>query len=96
MYERRFGVISLLRGRAYGTSGEWDKAAREFEKTLAGRYAFGPTWPAVQFHLAEAKARSDDPQGARASYEAFLAAVPRADADLPLVIEARRALGETR
>lgn len=73
---------------AYLELGRLDEAIAEYERILK----LNPNYPLVQYHLAQAYARKGQPDQARALYERFLQVWQNADADVPELIAAKRAL----
>ena len=92
-YEPALGFrLAWLRGRAYLQAGNAALAAAEFERILAHRGwdALSPLWSLAHLELARATALSGDVAKSRQQYEAFFALWPEADADLPVLREARK------
>ncbi len=81
-----------LRGQAYLQLGRGAEAAAEFQKILAhrGHAPLSPLYPLAQLGLARAAALAGDMAQSRRAYEDFFAAWQAADADLPMLNEARR------
>ena len=75
---------------AYLELGRLDEAIAEYERILK----LNPNYPLVHYHLAEAYKRKGQPDRARAEYEQFLQVWKDADADIPEVVVARKALAE--
>jgi tetratricopeptide (TPR) repeat protein/DNA-binding winged helix-turn-helix (wHTH) protein len=73
---------------AYLKLGRLDEAIAEYERILK----LNPNYPLVHFHLAQAYERKGQADQARAEYERFLQVWKDADADIPEVIAAKRAL----
>ncbi len=80
-----------LRGLAYLQAGEGKLAAVEFQKILDHRGIIlnFPTAALAHLQLARAKAMAGDKDGAREAYRDFLALWKEADADNPLLHEAK-------
>jgi ATP/maltotriose-dependent transcriptional regulator MalT len=94
-YERAYAVPVYLRGLAYLRAKQGAPAAAEFEKALSRRGAYW--WNALLYSLshvglARAAVLSGDTAKARKSYQDFLALWKDADADLPVLAEARKEL----
>jgi eukaryotic-like serine/threonine-protein kinase len=81
-----------LRGQAYLKLGRGAEAAAEFHKILAHRgYApFSPLYPLAHLGLARAVALTGDTTQSRKVYEDFFALWKEADADLPVLREAKK------
>ena len=73
---------------AYLELGRPDEAIAEYERILK----FNPNYPLIRYHLALAYERKGQPGQARADYEKFLHTWKEADADIPEVVAAKRAL----
>ncbi|HEX4946572.1 MAG TPA: protein kinase [Blastocatellia bacterium] len=81
-----------LRGQSYLQKRAGTEAATEFQKLLAHR-GWGPTsvlYPLAQLGLARATALNGEADKARKAYEDFFALWKEADADLPVLIEAKK------
>ena len=97
------GIVAALlpvymRGIARLRAGQYAEAAAEFESALAHRGAdpFSPVLPLSQLGLARARVQLGHiPQG-RAAYESLLATWAGADADLPVLRQAREELAALR
>jgi len=86
--------IAYLRGQAYLSQQKGAEAAAQFQKIL-DRKAYGvllvsPSYPLASLGLARAAQFQGDPAKARKAYEDFFAFWKDADADLPILIEARK------
>lgn len=81
-----------LRGLAYLKLRRGAEAATEFQKILDHRgYApLSPLYPLAHLGLARAAAMAGDSAKSRKSWNEFLAICKEADADLPILIEAKR------
>ena len=93
-YEAALGFrLAWLRGQAYLQAGNAPLAAAEFERILAHRGwdVLSSLWPLAHLGLARATALSGDAAKSRQQYEAFFAFWSQADADLPVLREARQA-----
>jgi hypothetical protein len=94
-YERGF-VAALgpihLRGQAYLMQRQGAQAALEFQRIFdhRGTDPFSPLYALAPLGLARARALSGDTAGSRTAYEQFLTQWADADADIPVVQEARR------
>jgi tetratricopeptide (TPR) repeat protein/DNA-binding winged helix-turn-helix (wHTH) protein len=73
---------------AYLELGRWDEAIAEYERILR----LNPNYPLVHYRLAQAYERKGQRNQARVEYERFLQVWSNADADIPEVISARKAL----
>ena len=89
-YERGWPQLVYLRGLAYLRLNDGARAAAEFHRILDhwGAY-FGPFYPQSYAGLARAEALRGGTAAARKAYEDFFAFWKDADADIPLLIEAR-------
>lgn len=85
-----------LRGLAYLQLRAGPEAATEFRKITEHRsyYAISPLWPLANLGLARALALTNNATEAKKAYETFLALWKDADADLPLLKEARREVAQ--
>ncbi len=83
-----------LRGQAYLKLKRGAEAAAEFQKILDHRgYApLSPLYPLAHFGLARAAALTGETAKSRKAYEDFFAAWKEADADLAILIEAKKEL----
>jgi serine/threonine protein kinase/Flp pilus assembly protein TadD len=81
-----------LRGQAYLKLGQGAEAAVEFQKILGSRgwEMFSPLYPLAHLGLARAAALGGDAAKSRKAYQDFLALWKDADADLPILIEAKK------
>jgi hypothetical protein len=83
-----------VRGQAYLRLNQGAAAAAEFQKILDhpgwGPYPYSIFHAPAQLGLARAAAMSGDEVKARQAYQDFLAAWKDADADLPILLEAKR------
>ncbi len=81
-----------LRGRAYIKLGRSAEAAMEFQKILdhRGQSPLSPLLPLAHLGLARAAALAGDEAKSRKAWEDFSAAWCESDADLPILIEAKR------
>lgn len=73
---------------AYFELGRYDEAITEYERILK----LNPNYPLVHYHLAQIFERKNQTDRARAEYEHFLNVWKLADADIPEVLAAKRAL----
>ncbi len=81
-----------MRGQAYLQLKKAPEAAAEFQKIIAHR-GWEPTsmlWPLAHLGLARAAALNHDAAQSRSQYEHFFALWNAADADVPLLLEAKR------
>ena len=83
---------NYLRGQAYLGEGQGAAAAREFQTILAHRGWFPASllYPLAHLGLARAAVLQGDPAKAHQSYQDFLALWNEADADLTVLIEAKK------
>ncbi len=81
-----------LRGQAYLQLKQGAQAAAEFQKIIdhRGWDVTSPLWPLAHLGLARAAMIEGDTAKARQSYEKFLQLWKDADADLPVLIEAKK------
>jgi len=73
---------------AYLELGRLDEAIAEYQRVLK----LNPNYPLVHYHLALAYERKDQRDQARSEYQQFLQTWKDADADVPEVIAAKKAL----
>jgi Tfp pilus assembly protein PilF len=73
---------------AYLELGHLDEAIAEYERILK----LNPNYPLVHYHLAQAYERKGSRDQARAEYQQFLEVWKEADADVPEIINAKRAV----
>jgi tetratricopeptide (TPR) repeat protein len=85
---------AYLRGQAYLREQSGHAAAAEFRRIIENRgwHPASPLWPLAYPGLARAAALSGDTETSRRAYQDFLAVWKDADADLPVLIEARNEL----
>ena len=83
---------NYLRGQAYLGERNGAAAARQFQKILdhQGWSPLSPLYPLAHLGLARAAMLEGDKSKARKSYQDFLALWKDADADLPILIEAKK------
>ena len=100
-YER--GMVAALapaymRAEARLQSGAAAEALRDFQIVLENRGAdpFSPLVPLAQLGVARALARIGNAVESRRAYEMVLKTWEKADADLPVLVAARRELGQLR
>jgi predicted Zn-dependent protease len=81
-----------LRGQAYLKLGRGAEAAAEFQKILdhRGEAPLSALYPLAHLGLARASALTGDTAKSRKAYQDFLALWKDADADLPILIEAKK------
>jgi eukaryotic-like serine/threonine-protein kinase len=87
------GALALyLRGQAYLKLGRGAEAAVEFQKTLdhRGQSPLSVLYPLAHLGLARAAVMSGDAIKAHQAYQEFFALWKDADADLPVLIEAKK------
>lgn len=73
---------------AYLELGRFDEATAEYDRILK----LNPNYPLVHYHLAQIYERKSQAAGARTEYERFLQVWKAADADIPEVLAARKAV----
>ncbi|HYN10579.1 MAG TPA: serine/threonine-protein kinase [Vicinamibacterales bacterium] len=91
-FEGRWADVTLLRAKAQLLAGNTAAAVADF-KQLVDLTPPGPSatpYAAALIGLARARAAAGDASGAKAAYDQFLSLWAGADADLPLLTEARR------
>ena len=74
----------------YLAQGDAANAINEYQRILK----LNANYPLVHYHLAQAYERANQPNQAREAYERFLQVWKTADADIPEVIAAKKALGQ--
>jgi len=81
-----------LRGQSYLMRGEGGRAAAGLQRILDHRGVdpFSPFYAVAPLGLARARAMAGDQAGSRQAYERFLAGWADADADVPVMLEARK------
>ena len=86
--------IAYLRGQAYLSQQKGAEAAAEFQKILDGRayrgWPVSPLSPLAHLGLARASVLTGDTAHARRAYQDFFALWKDADADIPILIEAKQ------
>jgi serine/threonine protein kinase/Flp pilus assembly protein TadD len=84
-----------LRGQAYLMNGDALKATTEFQRLLdrRGTDPFSPFHAVAPLHLARARVAAGDVAGARRAYERFFETWKDADADVPVLVQARDEYG---
>ena len=84
--------MSYTRGLAYLQEKSGREAAAEFQETIANRgaAALSVLYPLSHLGLARANALAGDLPKARKSYQDFLALWKDADADIPILIQAKQ------
>jgi DNA-binding winged helix-turn-helix (wHTH) protein/tetratricopeptide (TPR) repeat protein len=84
--------VPSLRARAEAEAGQLEAAARDYRLILAnqGVDPIAPLYPLAHLGLARVLAMQQKPDQARAEYAALFTAWKDADADLPLLVQARR------
>jgi tetratricopeptide (TPR) repeat protein len=90
-YQLRDFDVVYLRAQAETAAGQLDAAARDFSLILAnqGVDPISPKYPLAHLRLARILALQKKPYRAREEYNALFAAWKNADADLPLLVQAR-------
>jgi len=90
--------VWYTRGLAYLKIKDGEKAAAEFQKIQdnPGRGPYGVLRPLAQLQLARALAMKGDEAGAKKVYQDFLAMWKDADADLPVLADAKAEYGRAR
>ncbi len=83
---------TYVRGQAYLRLGKGNEAATEFRKILdhRGWDPLSTFYPLAQLGVARALALNGDVNGSRKAYQDFFALWKDADADLPILIEAKK------
>jgi eukaryotic-like serine/threonine-protein kinase len=91
--------VSSIRGRALLAQGQAAAAAAEFQKIIDHRAAtalgvpnaieLGPFWPITYVWLARSYGQAGDAAGARRAYEDFFEVWKDADADIPILKQAK-------
>lgn len=91
-YQLRDFLVPSLRARAEIEAGMLEAAARDYRLILdnQGVDPISPLYPLAHLRLARVLARQQKPSPARDEYKALFEAWKDADADLPLLIQARR------
>jgi DNA-binding winged helix-turn-helix (wHTH) protein/Flp pilus assembly protein TadD len=90
-YERAYPMSNYIRGLAYLKLKEGAEAAGEFQKILNHRGAnWGPLYPLAFVGVARGAVLIGDTASARKGYENFFALWKDADADVPILIQARK------
>ncbi|MDQ1637566.1 MAG: eukaryotic-like serine/threonine-protein kinase [Pyrinomonadaceae bacterium] len=84
--------VNYLRGQAYLGQHSGKEAVGEFQKILDHRTAepFSPIYALAHLGLARATALSGDTAKSRTEYQNFFAAWKDADADLPVLVQAKK------
>ena len=93
--ERGFGIpgrSTYLRGIAYLRQNAGTEAMNEFQKILdrRGQFDTSPLFPLAHLGLARAAAIAGDTTKSRRAYQDFFALWKDADADIPILIEAKQ------
>lgn len=93
--ERGFGIpgrTTYLRGIAYLRQNAGTEAMNEFQKILdrRGQFDTSPLFPLAHVGLARAAAIAGDTTKSRKAYQDFFALWKDADADIPILVEAKR------
>jgi tetratricopeptide (TPR) repeat protein len=90
-YEQDASEIPYNRGQAYLAAGEASKAIAEFEKLIGNRG--WDEWeifsPLARLGLARAYAAKGDRENSRKAYDDFFTRWKDADADIPILIQAK-------
>ncbi|HJQ67841.1 MAG TPA: protein kinase [Blastocatellia bacterium] len=92
-YEAAFSFRpTWVRAQAYLQAGNGPRAAEEFQRIIRHRGwdVLSPLWPLAHLGLARAAALQGDVATSRKAYEDFFQLWKDADADLPVLIEAKR------
>jgi ATP/maltotriose-dependent transcriptional regulator MalT len=90
-YERAYSQVPYLRGVAYLLLKKGPEAAAEFQKITDHQGAnWGVVYPMAYLGAGRAWALAGDSAKAKAAYEAFLALWKDADADLPVLAQAKQ------
>ena len=92
-FAARYGDVTVARAKAQLIAGNPAAAVAEFKRIVDAPPA-GPVgaavYPAALIDLARARVAAADTAGAKAAYDQFLDLWKGADADLPLLLEARK------
>ena len=91
-FEVRYGDVTLTRAKAQLVAGNTAAAITDFKRIVDAPPAgpAGSVYPAGLIGLARARVAAGDTAGAKVAYDQFLDLWKSADADLPLLLEARR------
>ncbi len=91
LYARSNSGVFYARGLAYEQAGRYPEAQQDFEKVLSFKYRMGPDLmlQVAQLQLARLFQKEGDLPKARIAYQNFLAAWKDADADIPLLRDAK-------
>jgi tetratricopeptide (TPR) repeat protein len=91
VYARAIDGLHYVRGLTYLRAGKGNEAVQEFQKILDLQGFFGPDIIVTLAHLGlgQAYALQKDDAHARIAYQDFLAIWKDADADLPLLKQAK-------
>jgi serine/threonine protein kinase/tetratricopeptide (TPR) repeat protein len=87
-----------VRGQAYLKANNGARAAEEFERIIKHRGwdVISPLWPLAHLGLARAAALQGDVTKSRKAYEDFFLLWKEADAELPVLIEAKKEYGRLK
>lgn len=90
--ERAVPAVALTRGQALLGLDRAAEAAAAFEQAIAGRFVNAPSvlGPVAQIWLGRAQAQAGDAAAARRAYQDAFAAWKDADADLPILVQAKK------
>jgi serine/threonine protein kinase/tetratricopeptide (TPR) repeat protein len=93
-----FTYPAYVRGQAFLMLRKSEEAAVEFQKLIdhRGLLANGPLWPLAHLQLGRAYALAGDTGKARASYDDFFKLWKDADADIPILKQAKREYAKLR
>src|SRR5580658_787688 len=93
-----FAYPAYVRGHAFLMLHKSEEAAAEFQKLIdhRGLLANGPLWPLAHLQLGRAHALAGDTGKARASYDDFFKLWKDADADIPILKQAKREYAKLR
>jgi len=92
-FETRWADVTLLRAKAQLLAGNTTAAVADFKQLVdipTGGAAATTLYTDALIGLARARVAAGDASGAKAAYDQFLGLWAGADADLPLLGEARR------
>ncbi|MEO5895795.1 MAG: hypothetical protein ABIS06_08860, partial [Vicinamibacterales bacterium] len=91
-FERPRPYLSLLRGEALLGAGRPADAVLAFQQTIANRFSVEPAIlnPLAHIWLARAHTKTGDTTAARRAYQDAFAMWKDADADLPILVDARK------
>ena len=88
----------FIRAMAYLALGKGPEAAAEYRKIIdhRGQSLRSLLWPLAHLGMARARVLSGDTAGARQMYDQFFTLWKNADADLPVLIQAKQEYGKLK